>query len=436
MKPQREREEHRWFENRILVGDALEQLKKLPAGLAATCITSPPYWGLRDYGVDGQIGLEPTLEAYVARIVAVFQEVRRVLRNDGTLWLNLGDGYFNRQNHNRNGAGSSLGGKVRGGGVFRTQKRTSETLKPKDLCGLPWRIALALQADGWYLRSDIIWSKPNPMPESVMDRPTKSHEYLFLLSKSHRYFYDAEAVKEQVAGTAHARGSGVNPKAALIGRHAAMGRPRQNADFSAAVSGLVERRNLRSVWHIQPQPYRHNHFAAFPERLVEPCIRAGTSEIGCCPVCGGPWRRIVDKAYAGVTDRSLSERYGRGYGASRLDHRGKAPSGMRVASHTRGWRPSCRCTSRRRMPCLVLDPFCGSGTSLVVAKRLGRQFLGIELNPRYVVLARRRIAAVPIPGGRIRQPRGESTSGAVAVGAHGSHHTSPAAPTRSGRPAD
>ena len=201
-------------------------------------VTSPPYWGLRDYGVAGQIGLESTLETYVVKLVDVFCEVRRVLRRDGTLWLNLGDSYFNRQNSNRNGAGSSLGGKVRGGGKYRTQKRTSGLLKTKDICGMPWRVAFALQADGWYLRSDIIWSKPNPMPESVADRPTKSHEYLFLMSRSARYFYDADAVKESTTGNAHARGNGVNPKAASVetrSRH----RPRQNASFSAAVSRLV-----------------------------------------------------------------------------------------------------------------------------------------------------------------------------------------------------
>ncbi len=386
--------------NRILQGDALEVLRTLPDERFHCVVTSPPYWGLRDYGVARQIGLESTLEAYVAKLVEVFREVRRVLRRDGTLWLNLGDSYFNRQNSNRNGAGSSLGGKVRGGGEYRTQKRTSGLLKTKDICGMPWRVAFALQADGWYLRSDIIWSKPNPMPESVADRPTKSHEYLFLMSRSARYFYDADAVKESTTGNAHARGDGVNPKAASVETRSRF-RPRQNASFSAAVSRLVNRRHLRSVWHIPTQPFPDAHFATFPERLVEPCIRAGTSEKGCCSECGAPWCRVV--ANPRVPDRLRN----RGSGSKMDYHARQVGSGQRLQdwrntnpSRTLGWRPSCKCESREPIPCTVLDPFIGSGTTAVVAKKLGRAFIGFELNPEYVKMARQRLRQQASSGGQ------------------------------------
>src|ERR1035438_5012036 len=180
----------------ILLGDCRAILPTLDAGSVRCCVTSPPYWGLRDYGCDGQIGLEKTPEAYVAEIVAVFREVRRVLADDGTLWLNLGDSYANGGMSEPSPCSTLVGGRLRGVGTVSRDR--VKTLKPKDLVGIPWRVAFALQADGWYLRSDIIWHKPNPMPESVTDRPTKSHEYVFLLSKNQKYFYDLEQIREDV----------------------------------------------------------------------------------------------------------------------------------------------------------------------------------------------------------------------------------------------
>ena len=232
------------------------------------CVTSPPFWGLRDYGVDGQLGLEKTLQEYVDNMVSVFREVRRVLRLEGTLWLNLGDtyaGYHGNSKRPDNEAPSNKNGYIEN---MRKTTVGACGLKPKDLCGIPWRVALALQDDGWWLRSDVIWSKPNPMPESVQDRPTRSHEYLFLLTKSERYYYDAAAVSEpsicdRVRGThgySHVPGVGDN-------------------------SGLSRRentamRNKRSVWEIPLQPFNGAHFATFPEKLVEPCIAAGCPEGG------------------------------------------------------------------------------------------------------------------------------------------------------------
>jgi DNA modification methylase len=308
----------------IMQGDCLEVLQTLPSESVNTCVTSPPYWGLRDYQVDGQLGLEATPEEYVAHMVEVFREVRRVLRDDGTLWLNLGDSY-------------ASGGKG-GGGSFMNERRDaawqsrSEVngwrspppgLKHKDLVGIPWRIAFALQADGWYLRSDIIWAKPNPIPESVTDRPTKSHEYMFLLSKSPRYYYDHEAIKEEVAESTAGRGP-----VSFGGEKGRNYRPevgdpnfRNGSEQWGRVSEYTDgKRNKRSVWTVSTKPFSGAHFATFPPDLIEPCILAG------CPEGG-----------------------------------------------------------------TVLDPFNGAGTTGLVALRHNRDYLGIELNPEYVEMSKRRI---------------------------------------------
>jgi DNA modification methylase len=349
-------------------------------------VTSPPYWGLRDYGVEGQIGLEPTPEEYVEKMVEVFREVRRVLRDDGTLWLNLGDSYANAggaQQPHRDSCGGIGKKGTRGtqpyhaaGGGFERPSALAGGLKPKDLVGIPWRVAFALQADGWYLRSDIIWSKPNPMPESVTDRPTKSHEYVFLLTKRARYFYDADAVREANIGAGWERSH--------ADRHG-----HGNGEIGASVrfGNNPAGRNRRTVWEIATQPTPEAHFATFPEALVEPCIKAGTSERGACPECGAPWRQVVEKG-GGTT------------GASWHDHsndlkRGQvAPPSATFRDYYRrdiGWQPSCTCGTEETMPCVVLDPFGGSGTVAKVARDLGRSSILIEINPEYVQIAKKRL---------------------------------------------
>ena len=257
-------------------GDCVSVLSTLPAGSVDCCVTSPPYFGLRDYGVEGQIGLEPTPDAFVAKLVAVFREVRRVLRDDGTLWLNLGDSYNAGTNAKRkNGTGDV--------GNWHTADETGGVrvnvvgLKPKDLIGIPWRVAFALQADGWYLRQDIIWHKPNPMPESVRDRCTKAHEYIFLLSKSARYYFDSDAMQEPSVG----KPSGNKSKS--WGNN--------ETDVRTDGSGEVETmrgvpwdgkltRNRRSVWTVPTKPYKGAHFATYPPALIEPCILAGSRKGG------------------------------------------------------------------------------------------------------------------------------------------------------------
>ena len=326
-------------------------MKTLPDQSVHCCVTSPPYFGLRDYGHPGQIGLEATPDAYVAKMVEVFREVKRVLRDDGTLWLNLGDSYVNHPSSavNRNGMSGSLNnGKTEfecRTGTRGDQKRGSIPggWKIKDLFGIPWRVAFALQADGWYLRQDIIWHKPNPMPESVTDRCTKAHEYIFLLSKSERYYFDAQAIAEPLAASSIERlaqptlaqqaGSDRVP-GKTNGNMKAVGprfggnkygddtseetRTKSGNEWTGSETG---RRNKRSVWTVTTKPFKGTHFATFPPDLIEPCILAG------CPVGG-----------------------------------------------------------------TVLDPFGGAGTTGMVAESLGRQWLLIELNPEYEKLSRERTA--------------------------------------------
>ncbi|HQP71125.1 MAG TPA: site-specific DNA-methyltransferase [Methanoculleus sp.] len=370
----------------ILNGDVIACLRSLPDACVQCVVTSPPYWGLRDYGVEGQIGLEPTPDEYVEKMVEVFREVRRVLRDDGVLWLNLGDSY-----NGRGGAGGLKAGQPEYPG------RRISALKPKDLVGIPWRVAFALQADGWYLRSDIIWSKPNPIPESVTDRPTKSHEYIFLLSKSPRYFYDADAVREEQTGNAHSRGKGLTPKSAPEGSNI---RAKESWHLSTRDVEVPGGRNRRTVWVIATQPMPEAHFATFPEALVEPCISAGTSERGACPECGAPWRRVVER----VRDHGLAPVAGGKTAAlaetdrwNRLDRRRKAaraagedPDNPFGHGTTLGWQPTCTCGGDP-VPCVVLDSFGGSGTVAKVARDLGRSSILIEINPEYVAIMKKKL---------------------------------------------
>ena len=315
----------------ILVGDCIASMRALPEKSVQTCVTSPPYFGLRDYGHEGQIGLEPTPDEFVGKLVEVFREVRRVLADDGTLWLNLGDSYAAQRGGTHQPAETLAGGKGgktedgervnrdRFDGYNPTRNATAIGLKHKDLIGIPWRVAFALQADGWYLRQDIIWHKPNPMPESVRDRCTKAHEYIFLLSKSERYYFDAAAIAEPAinAGKVVTNNNGKNG---------------QMGDFGATRGGFMksegvtvkDTRNRRSVWTVTTKPFKGAHFATFPPDLIEPCILAGS--------------RVGD---------------------------------------------------------VVLDPFGGAGTTGLVSQRHGRQFVLCELNPDYARMAEDRIAAEP-----------------------------------------
>lgn len=361
--------------------DSLTGLQRLPDECIDCVITSPPYWGLRDYGVPGQLGLESTIAEYISNMTEVFREVRRVLKGTGTLWLNMGDSYCGGGRAGNNpdyyGKHKMFGKTGWDPGIFGKPQPVPNGLKPKDLIGQPWRLAFALQADGWYLRSDIIWHKPNPMPESVTDRPTKSHEYLFLLSKQGQYFYDAEAVKESSGNNTHSKGNKLNPpiEAAGIG----------HKDWHKTTSGILPYRNRRTVWTVATQPFPEAHFATFPEKLVEPCIRAGTSERGNCAECGKPWVRVVKK-----TDpprRGVNSAYpgGQTLATQKYKHDDSGPT-----RHTLGWGPSCSCGADTVRP-IVLDPFMGSGTVGLMAKKLNRDYIGFELSSDYIEMAEQRI---------------------------------------------
>jgi DNA modification methylase len=378
---------------RILHGDCRAMLPTLPAASVQCCVTSPPYFGLRDYGVAGQIGLEPTPDEYVAEMVAVFSEVKRVLRDDGCVFLNLGDSYassggVSQPHRNTNGGfGGSDGQRTQGyalaGGGFARPDTTGRGIKPKDLIGIPWLVAFALRADGWYLRSDCIWHKPNPMPESVTDRPTKSHEYVFLLTKSARYFWDAEAVgepAEQPAGV---------PKLTAQHKRAVL---QDTASSTLGSNQGAATRNLRSVWTIATQPFSGSHFATMPPDLAERCIKASSSERGCCPSCGAPWERVLGKPDFSQQPKRATSKDGHLRNGDRTSA-GQAWQDWRNANPDKmlGWKPTCQCADHTPVPCTVLDPFSGAGTTALVADRLNRNAIGIELNPSYAAMGADRV---------------------------------------------
>ncbi|AGH31797.1 DNA methyltransferase [Salicola phage CGphi29] len=260
-------------EYKVLIGDCLESMDGMDDKSVNCCVTSPPYFGLRDYGQYGQLGLEASPDEFVEALVRVFREVRRVLRDDGTVWLNLGDSYASQGgNHSGRNDQKGVGANrvVKEGHSDSGSRSAPNGLKAKDLIGIPWRVAFALQADGWYLRQDIIWHKPNPMPESVRDRCTKAHEYIFLLSKSPKYYYDHEASKETANPKNHRKSAGIRRTAPGSARHGGPASGERN----------YTTRNRRSVWTVNSRPYKGAHFATFPPDLIEPCILAGCPENG------------------------------------------------------------------------------------------------------------------------------------------------------------
>lgn len=323
----------------IICGDNVSILRTFPEACIDMCVTSPPYFGLRDYGHEGQIGLEETPELYVAKLIEVFREVWRVMKDDGTLWLNLGDTYAGSQqtdgtnNISENGKSQPHVNRAKDRSTDKwsySRARAGNGIKPKDLIGIPWMVAFALRADGWYLRSDIIWQKPNPMPESVRDRPTKSHEYIFLLAKSDGYYYDIDAIRETQDPSSFERlKHGWNGNGDRGYPNGPQNHLKNYMDKTNEEIENLKGRNKRDVWTVNTQPYNGAHFAVFPSNLIKPCILAG--------------------------------------------------------SHIGG---------------VVLDPFFGSGTTGLVARELGRSFIGIEINSEYCDIARKRVAGanVPLPG--------------------------------------
>jgi len=490
-------------------GDVMDGLRGMADESVHMVVTSPPYWGLRDYGtatweggdakcghkvgrfetdtpvsgkqlsnagsaghqaravcgkcgarrIDAQLGLEATPAEYVEKMVEVFREVKRVLRSDGTLWLNEGDVYCS----DTKWGGWSGNKNEQEQGYPRRQGRGTSGLKPKDLVGMAWRLAFALQADGWWLRAACPWLKRSAMPESANDRPTSAVEYVFLLTKDSRYFYDGEAVRMRRQTAPHAMGNvrGVERAVGPMDRggHSQWetperiwgndgGRSRRNSDwFFESFRGLYDEGDGPLAFIVNPAPYKEAHFATFPPGLVSPCIKAGSSEKGCCPTCGAPWRRVVERKQYGDWNSDPTGRLTRGHDNSNaLQH--DTYYAEYAPPKTLGWRPGCSCggettgkavaldkqaASRRLwdrtraaratgadhdnplpgpgstgweagcgcslapVPCTVLDPFLGSGTTAAVALQLGRRAVGIELKPEYIDLAVDRIKRAVAP---------------------------------------
>jgi DNA modification methylase len=364
----------------IYVGDALEVLKGLPSDHVQCVVTSPPYWGLRDYGEDGQIGLESTPGEYVQKLVGVYRELRRVLRGDGTLWLNLGDSYYaggwecSRRNQVGNGSMDPAN---------RRSGRHAPGLKVKDLCMMPSQVAMALQEDGWWVRSRVVWVKGNPMPESVTDRPTSSHEYIFLLSKSKHYFYDHYAILEPLAYPDAADGTRV-----FGGKQGPRNAKHGDRTQARAYSSKLTGKNKRDVWKINTRPFSKAHFAVFPPDLAEPPILAGTSAGGQCAECGAPFERIIQH----VEEEPVSHKGSNFHTGKTATHQeGRASTKARTrAVPTNDFEPVCDCDAGSQ-PQIVLDPFSGAGTTGLVALAKGRGYIGIELNPEYAEMSAERI---------------------------------------------
>lgn len=415
----------------LICADVLDGLRSLPDESVHCVVTSPPFYGLRDYGMDGQIGLESSPEVWASRLVEVFREARRVLRSDGSLWIECGDSYNSATSTSR--SGSTLEGSHGYWENPHIKRRINAAgLKPKDLLGQPFLLAFALRADGWYWRGCYPWAKPNAMPESAKDRCTTSHSYVLHFAKSARYYFDGDAISEPAAwerwgdqtvvkdqpGAA----SWIQPKskrelqgeldhryAGLVGqRWKKDGRngngQRERSDEMSGFDERLERadgrKHPRSVWTIPTQGYPNAHFATYPEELVRRCILAATSERGCCPVCGTPWEREMETSYEKSPVHGAGLVVGRHYetGANNFDGAGMPRLNKKV--ETLGWRPGCDCGDERGVvlleelppiPCTVLDPFLGSGTTAYVARKHGRRSIGIELNPEYADLAAKRM---------------------------------------------
>lgn len=434
---------------RIYRGDALTVLKTLPSESVHVCVTSPPYYLQREYGtavwdggrldcdhivgrvtrtitgksekqttntgsmasetkgvcakcgarrIDKQIGREETPEKYVANLVLVFWELRRVLRSDGTLWVVIGDSYCGTSCKSKDQSSSTLGGgKATQLAATDMPNKTPPGYKPKDLMMIPAQFAIAMRVDGWWLRRDNVWGKVAPMPESCSDRCTTSHEYIFHFSKRATYFYDSEAIKEAGSANSHGGGSGKDDIYLIKSG-------RNDTNLIATPAGSVGH-NKRSVWVIGPEPNRGlDHYAAYPTKLVEPCIKAGSSEHGCCPRCGSPWERIIERSVPGYPAAKRVEPYSHGGKNTCLNVSNS--SNYRPKTHLVGWQPTCRCVECGDVdlggdgvtnsypipvPCTVLDPFNGVGTTGLVAARLGRSYVGIELSGKYCEVSKRRI---------------------------------------------
>lgn len=389
-------------------GPSLDVVPRIHKGSVHCVVTSPPYFGLRNYEAEGQIGLEDTPDEYIQKLVCTFDTIRETLHDHGTVWVNLGDSYWGswagsfkdpaaledytdrmRAEKNTLGVGDLTP-------YTRNRSRDDLGLKPKDLIGIPWMFAFAMRSRGWYLRTDIIWNCPNKMPESCKDRPGRAHEYVFLFSKSKDYFYDDEAVRVPSSTSFDP-----NKRRKPDSKSARTSPPNQNSPHRGGreFSFRSGTRRSRSVWDITLEPFKGAHSAPYPTKLVEPCVKAGTSERGCCPVCFNPYKRVLDKVR--VKDKE-TDRDWQGLPSFAPPQRGSSYDPKKQGSmepeweyRTIGWESTCKCNAGNPIPCVVLDPFSGSGTTGLVATSLGRDYIGVDINPEYESIAVERISGQP-----------------------------------------
>jgi len=352
------KEEEQMSKFLLLEGKSQDVLKQFPDNTFHAVVTSPPYWSLRDYFNDDQLGQESTPEEYIKNVVSIMREVKRTLRKDGAVWFNIGDSYNNSSGFCRATKGWDRKGRKKGSADKKAIKHAS--IKTKDLIGMPWRVAFALQEDGWYLRCDIVWEKTNPMPDGAKDRPTRGHEYIFLLTKSPKYFYDyyrvLEDTKEQPDSI---QGFGANDQEGTF---------RMDQDRTFEHYG---KRNRRAVWRQSVSTYRGKHFATYPPKLITPCVQASTSEEGCCAECGTPWVRDFEKVKEDADNAK----------------------GYNLVLKSMGFHQDCKCKTTEKKRCLVLDPFNGTGTTGEVAISNDQNYVGIELNKEYLEIARERLGS-------------------------------------------
>jgi DNA modification methylase len=410
---------------KILVGHCVQVLDGLPANSIHACITSPPYYRLRQYDAVAdwpeityaplpglpeiaipamccELGLEQDLAHYVGHLVHVFRSVRRVLRPEGTLWLNLGDGWAStgkrgasRDDFNARWNGSAEGGKAGEAFHYLPAMNVPTGLQRKDLCGVPWRVAFALQADGWLLRSEVIWAKKNCMPDPTEDRPTRSHETVFQLAKRLDYFHDGFAIREDHTMKPQRRPNGHKRRrpGVLLPEHTFSGTARDDP----GVDGHPAGRNARSVWEISTTPFKEAHFAVMPVELAQRCVLACTSERGVCPACGAPHVRVVERAKLEDAAREHSK-FGDGHvmAENRRRHVSLAGDAYQEQRDDRPpftvrWDAGCACAAGDPVPATVLDPFSGAATTAVAALRAGRSFVGVECNEAYADMSRKRL---------------------------------------------
>lgn len=443
--------------NQVILGDSLELMQQLPEKSAHTCVTSPPYYALRDYSVAPTtwpevtfslfgfpitippqtccLGMESTPMAFIGHMVLIFRGVKRVLRDDGTCWINMGDSYAssgkNRTEEQASRNSTLAGSTTSQSQILHQQSKIVDGLKPKDMIGIPWMLAFALRDDGWYLRSDVIWAKPNPMPESVQDRPTKAHEYIFLLSKSEKYYYDHHAIKTPPKESSFARWDQAvddqtrsdrvpgktNGNMKAVGGGQFNIRKKRDEDRAVYRQRCHSRRhagfndrwdkmsteeqmsmgaNKRTVWSVPTMPFKEAHFATFPEDIPATCIKAGTSQM-CCADCGTPYTRRVEQELV-PTPKAIKTAVidARDHGADSNDQGSNRQkdghkNGYIYQHRTLGWLKACSCETQETKPCIVLEPFSGAGTTPMVARKLGRDYYAIEKKPEYKAISDKRL---------------------------------------------